>query len=156
MTLENPIFAIIDLGTQLLQKLGLESQLLGFGQSEQSEQFEQSEYPIIAILDFQSQLLQKPIPSKSESLRGQKPTSSNPSHPSNPSRPGICALTKKIPQRKTGLGPQRPIRLFWGGGRCDGPLILLFFRKEAIPKKRGQKKGDPPFFYTDGPRSPFF
>ena len=38
--------AIIDFGTQLLQKLGLESQLLGFGQSEQSEQFEHSESPI--------------------------------------------------------------------------------------------------------------
>ena len=27
---------------------------------------------------------------------------------------------------------------------------------EAIPKKKGAKKGGSSFFYTDGPRSPFF
>ena len=69
-----------------------ESQLLGFGQSEQSE----SSFfgPKKSNIALWKSIIAKTHFEQSEPLRGQKPTSSNPSHPSNPSRPQICALTK--------------------------------------------------------------
>ena len=43
---------------------------------------------------------------------------------------------------------------FWGDG--VDLSSSFFFGMGAIPKKKGGKKGGSSFFYTDGPRSPFF
>ena len=58
-------------------------------------------------------------------------------------------------QKKQDWGWSAPSAFFWGDGMDLSSSFFLGM--EAIPKKKkGQKKGDPSFFFTDGPRSPFF
>ena len=74
----------------------------------------------IAILDFRKSIIAKTHFEQSESLRGQKPTSSNPSPPSNPSRPQILRTNKKYRYPKEDiLIPTNRVTRFLNSCRSD-------------------------------------